>query len=47
MRFRNMCYKNVMPYPVYLQNPYLNNQNNLVNNDNKDNILHTLDIHSI
>ena len=30
MRFRNMCYKNVMPYPVYLQNPYLNNQNNLV-----------------
>ena len=36
MRFRNMCYKNVMPYPVYLQNPYLNNQNKLINNDNKD-----------
>ena len=35
MRFRNMCYKNMIPYPIYLQNPYLNNVN-LTNNENKD-----------
>ena len=33
MRYRNMCLRRIMPYPIYLPNPYLYSSN-LSNNVN-------------